>query len=168
MKITPSVPPWDGLARAFVLAILSMVLLACKDTNPPPTAEEIFVNPQLNSHFGAEQGTVLLSQVRDKVVCYTTDGSDPRINGSRCGGSSKKYQGGIDIACEAGERGLDVARSIKLAFEHPGPLGSSVVKRESLFFLECNLVDGQFAAAPKGMVLHKEMSKAKRKGKGKG
>ena len=158
---------WNA-ARALVLVVFSMGLLACKLTNPPPTNEEIFVNPQLNSHFGAEQGTVLLSQVRDKVVCYTTDDSDPRLSGAGCAGSAKRYNGGIDIACATDETGLAIARSIKLAFKHQTALGTTTEHRESLFFLECNVADGDFPAVAKGMLRHKEKSKAKRKGKGKG
>lgn len=156
------------MVRALMLVLLSTGLLACKSDEPPPTAEQIFVNPQLNSHFGSSEGTVLLSRMRDRVACYTTDGSTPRLAGAGCAGSAKRYSGGIDIACRAGEKGLDIARNIKLAFAHEGPFGKTVEHRESLFFLQCNLEDGEFVAAPQGMIQHKKHSKDKRKGKGKG
>lgn len=168
MTITTILTLRKATGWTFLLALVSTGLLGCKSTEPPPSAEEIFVNPQLNSHFGASEGTVLLSRVKNKLVCYTTDGTEPRISGNQCSGPAKPYSDGINIACEAGEKGLDVARSIKLAFVHESPMGQSIEHRESLFFLECGLADAEFAGVSSGMLRHKVESAQKRKGKGKG
>ena len=52
------------VVKLFTVAAASLLAVACKDVSVPPTAEEVFVNPSVNTHFNDKQGRVLLSRVK--------------------------------------------------------------------------------------------------------
>lgn len=124
------------------LRMLALMLVAAFMTGcdkPPPTNEEIFVNPPASTQFESDSGEVMLSQLSSTTVCYTTDSSDPQISGGNCGGGTTlEYQSSILLACASGETGESVIREVKLAFEWQQRSGTTLENRDALFFLNCN------------------------------
>ncbi|MCP5015480.1 MAG: hypothetical protein GY938_09375 [Ketobacter sp.] len=127
----------DRLVRVAALALVSILMAACE----APSNEQIFVNPPANTQFETDTGTVLLSQLSGKTVCYTTDGSAADYAGGDCsGGSTQTYNSGIELACDSSESGAEVLRQVSLAFEwDASPLGGITLEtRSALFFLNCD------------------------------
>jgi len=171
------------------ISVITM-FVACTQTQtqiqqPPPANEEIFVNPSVNTHFNANQGVVLLSQLREKTVCYTLDGSEPGIENDECTGENTQvYSDGISLACIDGEEGDYITREVKLVFEHMENGTLAKIHREALFFLECgeiaiemksmnpasqmNFSSPNPAPSMKSGLLKHKKGKVKDKGKGKG
>lgn len=124
------------LCRYATLILVSILTAAC---DKPPTNEQIFVNPPANTQFESTTGTVILSKLNSKTVCYTADGTAPDYNGGNCaGGSTQTYQNSIQLACETGEQGASVLREIRLTFEWPKGSSTSQENRDALFFLNCD------------------------------
>ncbi len=128
----------NRLLRVAGLMLVSVFMAACEKA---PTNEDIFVNPPANTQFEGDTGTVTLSKLSGRTVCYTTDGSAVSYAGGDCsGGTTQTYSGSIDLACDTGETGTEVPRQISLAFEwQDSPLGgASLQDRDALFFLNCD------------------------------
>lgn len=138
--------------RVAALALASLLMAACEKA---PTNEEIFVNPPANTQFESNSGTVLLSKLGGKTVCYTTDGSVADYASGNCsGGSTATYGSGIDLSCNSGESGTEVLRQVSLAFEwQSSPLGGPALEtRSALFFLNCDNSGGNTDSDGDGVV----------------
>jgi len=100
---------------------------------PPPSSEQIFINPPPNSNFGTDSGVVTLSALDSISVCYTTDGSQPTYDQGSCtGGTTQPYTGSIDLACDEGDSAV-VQKTVNIVFEWNG----WEVFRSADFFLVC-------------------------------
>lgn len=126
------------LLRITGLMLVSVIMAACEKA---PTNEDIFVNPPANTQFEGTTGSVTLSKLGGRTVCYTTDGSAASYASGDCdGGTTQTYDGSIDLSCAGGESGSEVLRQVSLAFEwQESPLGGAALEtRDALFFLNCD------------------------------
>jgi hypothetical protein len=135
-------PNGGGLARiprVAVLCLISLVMAACEKA---PTNEQIFVNPPANTQFDSDTGTVMLSQLSGRTVCYTTDSTGVDFDNGNCNaGSAQTYVDGIALSCASGEQGTGIRREVRLAFEwQESPLasGPTLETRSAFFFLNCD------------------------------
>lgn len=128
----------NRLIRLSGLMLAATLMAACEKA---PTNEEIFVNPPANTQFEGDAGSVVLSKLSGRAVCFTTDGTDVSFAGGDCsGGTTATYGGSIELACNSGETGTEVPRQVSLAFEwQSSPLGGPTLEnRDALFFLNCD------------------------------
>lgn len=126
----------NQLLRLSALLLISVVTTAC---SPPPTNEEIFVNPSANTQFESDTGSVMLSKLSAQDVCYTSDSTTPDFDNGNCnGGTTEKYQTSIELTCSDGETGESVLRQISLAFEWQNGSTTTLETRSALFFLNCD------------------------------
>ncbi len=91
-------------------------------TSGGPSADQIFQNPPVNTHFDVNSGTVTLtrSAVDYTTICYTTDGSTPAFAAASCaGGSTATYLGSIELSCDSEETGV-VQKDVRIVFSWNG------------------------------------------------
>ncbi len=120
-----------------ILVLLSYFLFGCDQ--PPPTNEQIFVNPPASTSFDTDQGKVKLSALSATDVCYTINGQTPALDNGRCKGEGNQtYDQNIDLYCETGETGESVIKEVKLVFRWRSLDSSELVNRSALFFLNCD------------------------------
>ena len=125
--------------RLCLLAIIAVFVTACDQA---PSNQNIFVNPSENTQFDADEGTIVLSSLSDRTVCYTTDSSTPGFDDGNCNvGSTQIYTGGIDIMCGINESGTSVSKEVQLAFEWEQGASINIENRTALFFLNCDAID---------------------------
>lgn len=119
-------------ARWFLVALLA----ACPSTNARLPAPDDVFDPKPNHHFHATSGEVRVVGLDGHVVCFTTDGSDPREEGGACAGdTAQQLDETKRIALGCGDdRSADSLHVIKLAFEWAGQHGVTVAGN---FVLDC-------------------------------
>ncbi|MBV1882751.1 MAG: thrombospondin type 3 repeat-containing protein [Pseudomonadales bacterium] len=126
------------------LAAIAIFTTACEWV-PPPTDEEVFLNPVPESNFDDISGVIALSGLNESPTCFTDDGTTPFYDLANCSsGTTQSYTGGIEIACEASDVGSSVLRRINIAFGWPGEPGANgeisiptVEYRGANFYLNC-------------------------------
>jgi len=106
---------------------------------PAPTAAELF-DPHPNHEFHASTGEVRIVGLSGRVVCYTTDGSEPtQANGTCAGATTARLPEAALITLSCGPQTSAFAvRGVKLSFDWAGQEG---VTAAANFVLDCTAVE---------------------------
>ncbi|OUS27322.1 hypothetical protein A9Q99_15020 [Gammaproteobacteria bacterium 45_16_T64] len=135
--ISPKLGSTSVFLKLCALLLITIFTTACSP--PPPTNEQIFVNPSAGTQFESDSGTVILSKLSSQTVCYTTDGAIPEYDRGNCDdGTTQSYQGGIQLSCEPGEIGTSVSKEVRIVFDWEVGTSTRLETRDALFFLNCD------------------------------
>lgn len=108
-----------------VIPVVGLSILASGCQPPPPvdttpSAAAIF-QPDPNTSFDTDTGTVAINRLSGLTVCYTTDGTSPLYNGGTCSGGTTEALEGNEIALGCGSQTSGTAyKTINVAFEWEG------------------------------------------------
>lgn len=131
----------NSVLQLLAMAFIAIITTACE--LPPPTTEQIFVNPVPETNFNWASGNITLSALADVTVCYTTDGTAPAYDGDLCNtGTSQTYTGPIPLSCGVGETGVSALRTVSIMFGWPVPGDTGMPPTEEAraanFYLNCD------------------------------
>ncbi|MBV1883272.1 MAG: RICIN domain-containing protein [Pseudomonadales bacterium] len=144
MQTLPINPGKFGNLRMLTLVAIAVLSSAC-GWLPPPTEEEIFLDPIAETNFGDTLGTITLSALPE-TSCFTLDSSLPAFEEGACDGIGRSalYTAPIDIKCNLYEAGNASLRRVVVGFEWPGEpdedgnaTPATVEYRAANFYLDC-------------------------------
>ncbi|MFZ5442261.1 MAG: thrombospondin type 3 repeat-containing protein [Myxococcota bacterium] len=115
--------------------LLCLVVTSCS-TNVRAPGPDVLFDPKPNHRFDAATGDVRIIGLDGRVVCFTTDGSEPGEAGGECtGATTQRLDDARVVTLRCGDdRAAESVRAIKLAFEWGGQHGLTA---SGNFVLDC-------------------------------